>query len=588
MERAEIVMINENENKNSDDHSLDRYLLHRKQVLRNPYEGKTIQHFSAVGNDATMDLLTIMDSDEYQNSPYFYRLPLGISDGTPVIENLSDISNLLITGIPNSGKTAFINSLLMSLMLSHTPDEFCCFCFNSKPFEYPVSGRHPYTLLDSRQLILGDFPLDDVRKGVSLVREYFPNIEIIIVLDDLYDFLHTYGRDNLIDILRMGIDRKIHVFMATNLLSGRELTPEIRGLAQNFISFRQYRDVSRLLGIHDAEYLKTPGVAIVHLNGMKYRCSTVFLEESQLDSLNATLCQERKSAVAELISDKFSFSQTISLNSINEAEDPLLDEIIDYLIDVQKASTSLLQRRFGIGYNRAAKMINLLEEKGVISPAQESKPREVYISRDIDVKYRKSNSASSAFSEQVNPVYSHSEKTHSIEFSPEEKRSHNTENSDIESEHTSVSKLVFPEQSLVRKVTRVKEETITKHHGIDTDCWIEDGKLVIETTNLELLPEEYVRDALQRSRGPFRKQSISKATFSMDVHRICHVTFGRPKKSKGYVHVYFDEVNFDISVNGTYNNQNATSELDIRLPFAKEQESEFEQFAKELVRKSRT
>ena len=61
------------------------------------------------------------------------------------------------------------------------------------------------------------------------------------------------------------------------------------------------------------------------------------------------------------------------------SDDPLFKEIKDYVIEAQKASTSLLQRRFGIGYNRAATMIDALEEHGIIGPAQGSKPREVYI-----------------------------------------------------------------------------------------------------------------------------------------------------------------------------------------------------------------
>ena len=65
-----------------------------------------------------------------------------------------------------------------------------------------------------------------------------------------------------------------------------------------------------------------------------------------------------------------------------EDADPLYEEVKDYVIDVQKASTSLLQRRFGIGYNRAARMIDLLEAKGIIGPAQGSKPREVFIKKD--------------------------------------------------------------------------------------------------------------------------------------------------------------------------------------------------------------
>ena len=65
-----------------------------------------------------------------------------------------------------------------------------------------------------------------------------------------------------------------------------------------------------------------------------------------------------------------------------DTADVLKQEVKEYVIEVQKASTSLLQRRFGIGYNRAARMIDLLEEKGVIGPAQGSKPRDVYLKKD--------------------------------------------------------------------------------------------------------------------------------------------------------------------------------------------------------------
>ena len=574
---------NNNENKDPEVISLDSYLLKRQKLPRNPYEGKIIRHFSDEQNSKTMDLLALMDSDAYQESTYFYRLPLGISDGTVVIENLSDISNLLITGIPQSGKTAFINSLLMSLMLSHTPDEFCCFCFNSKPLEYPAALRHPYALLDSMRLTTGRTLLEDVLEAIHIARTHFPRIEIVIVLDDLYDFLHTYGRDNLINLLRMGISREIHVFMATNLVSGREVTPEIRSLAQNFISFHQYRDISRLLGIHDAQYLETPGEAIFHLNGMKFRCRTAYMEETELDTLNKTICQERKSAVSQFMSDMESFSQTISLSGITTAEDSLFDEIVDYVIDVQKASTSLLQRRFGIGFNHAQRMLDLMEEKGIIGPAQGSKPREVYLKRG------------ETYEQYDTPVPSKQPELDYLAYSLSETLKRPEENTDPESEsiingsdQSPVSKLIYPEQPLVRKVTRIKEEAVVKHYGIDTTCWIEDGKLVIETTDLDLLPEEYVRDAQRTARGLFRRRTVSKATFSMDIHKINRVTFGRPKKHKGYVHVYFDEVSIDIDVTGSDETRNSISNLDIMIPFVKDQESEFELFAKELVRKSKT
>ena len=167
------------------ENSLDKYLLKREQSPRNPYEGKTIRHFEADSDNKTMSLLSIMDTDAYHDSKYFYRLPFGISDGTPVIENLSDISNLLITGITQSGKTAFLNTLLMSLMLSHTPDELCCFCFSSKPLEYGLNGKHPYVLLDNIRLTTGNSLPVDVIEAVHTVKNHFPKMEIIIVLDDM-------------------------------------------------------------------------------------------------------------------------------------------------------------------------------------------------------------------------------------------------------------------------------------------------------------------------------------------------------------------------------------------------------------------
>lgn len=564
--------------------SLDKYLLKKSRSPRNPYEGKTIRHFEADSDDKTMSLFSIMDTDEYQNSKYFYRIPFGISNGTPVIENLSDISNLLITGITQSGKTAFLNTLLMSLMLSHTPDELCCFCFSSKPLEYNIWGNHPYALLDYFRLTTGNSLPVDVIEAVRIVKNHFPKMEIIIILDDMYDFVHKYGRDNLITLLRMGISREIHVFMATNMVSSRDITPDIRMLGQNFISFRQYRSVSRLLNIRDAEYLEIPGDAIFLVNGMNYRCSTVYLDETELDRLNQVLFTERKSAVSDLLSDMETFSQTISLSAILGEEDPLYDEIVDYVVDVQKASTSLLQSRFGIGYNRAARLIDLLEEKGVIGPAQGSKPREVYIHKDNDNKMQ--SDESEANSRESSPKETYTE-TNTANSNSDSYENNNLDYSFSQHDSSDVD-LIFPKQSVIRKVTEIKEETVEEHYGLDTVCWVENGNLIIETTDLDLLPEKYVKDARLSLRNLFRWRPGTTATLTMDVHKIRRVTFGRPKKQVGYVHVYFDEAIIDVDVRGADNRNITTSKLDIMIPFDKTQEEEFESFAQEIVRRSRT
>lgn len=617
---------NNNEQTEIKEKSLDKYLLKYERSPRNPYEGKTIQHFDADSDDNTMSLFSIMDTDEYHDSRYFYRIPFGISNGTPVIENLSDISNLLITGITQSGKTAFLNTLLMSLMLSHTPDELCCFCFSSKPLEYGLRGRHPYVLLDNIRLTTGNILPVDVIEAIHTVKSRFPKMEIIIVMDDMYDFICSYGADYLITLLKMGISREIHVFMASTAISSKEVTPEIRALGQNFISFWQYKTVSRLLGFRDTESLDPRGDAIFLVNGMNYRCSTVFLDETELDRLNQVLAVERKSVVSDLISDMVTFSQTISLSDIL-VEDPLYDEVVEYIVDVQKASTSLLQRRFGIGYNRAVRLINLLEEKGFIGPEQGSKPREVYIQKegseiktDHTVSDNRKSSASlfqklfdfndnnskelpdASFNNKTTEYRQESESTMAYPLNEgmySEIASATSDASDLYENNksnaesvlqnnTSSDDLIYPKQSLIRKVTEIKEETVEEHYGLDTVCWIENGNLIIETTDLDLLPEKYVKDARLSLRNLFRWRPGTTATLTMDVHKIRRVTFGRPKKQVGYVHVYFDEAIIDVDFRGADNRNITTSKLDIMIPFDKTQEEEFESFAREIVRRSRT
>ena len=342
------------------------------------------------------DLLSLMHSSSFLNSRQSYKMPLGIANGMPLVEDLAAITHLLITGCPSSGKTSFIHSLLMALMLEKQPEEFAFACYDSRNSEYAALAENPYCmfLFDSDEPVPS---LKRLKEKVHQVHKDYPKREMVIVMDD-YTKLMSYvgGETAIMELLKLSSYDHAHVFLVTSETTGKIITPEIRSLTGNIICFRSPKNIMGLTGIRDSVYLVMPGEAMILWNRHLCRCNTVYSDPASILSINNDLIQKKERVLPDPFEDLDSYSKAYSIDDIladgaENPEDVLYQEAASYVISSQKASTALLQKRFNISTRRAQKLIDLLEERGVIGPERGSRPRAVYSWRE-DKKYRKQHS----------------------------------------------------------------------------------------------------------------------------------------------------------------------------------------------------
>ena len=477
------------------------------------------------------DLLSMMDSEEYNKCGFVYRVPIGLNNGIPVIEDLRTITNVLITGIPMSGKTTFIQSLLTSLIVSHPVNDFKYAIYTSKPMEYVSFNKSPYQIIQlTNENISSHFSV--LKELLKIEHESNPDAEYVVIMDDFSDLLTQFNyHDDLIELLKLSRSYKFHAFLITSMITSKVITQEIRSFVPNVISFRIGSiSLSRLIGINNADKLTVPGDAQVQWNRIPYECKTLFCDPDELDSLNRKIIKERSTAFSNFLDDTKQYSQIISLNGIQEiggvagAEtDPLYDEVLSYVVENQLASTSLIQRKFGIGNNRATRLLDLLEERGVIGPAQGSSARAV---------------------------------------------------------------LVGDTNSFNKKTIRNNNYSIVKHHGIDVTCWIEDDLLKIETSNAQLFSQTIIKKANERIKTTFLPYSLSGASLNMPLEKIEKVTFKRSNGIKGYIHIYFLPNSISGNVKCSNGNFSLNNEkFDVLIPFKNEQETEFIEFGKEIMKR---
>lgn len=363
---------------------------------------KTVNYMSEDSWDSaygSSELLSLMHSRPYMNSRQKYKLPLGLSGGMPLVEDLSVITHLLITGVPSGGKTTLIHCLLTALMMEKESDAFAFACYDSRKSEYAFYAENPFCMF----LFDRDDPVSSLkrlREKIHKVHKAFPKMEMVIVLDDYAKLLGLSGGEAaLIELLKLGTYEHAHAFLVTADISGAVVTPEIRTLVSNRISFRAPRDAAGLTGIRDTEFLVMPGEAFVFWNGHLCRCNTVYADNDEILSLNHEIIRTKERVLPDPLDDLDSYSKAYSIDDImsggnEEPEDELYKEAVQYVISSQKASTAILQKHFGISTDRAQKLIDLLEERGVIGPERASMPRAVYSWRGEN-DYRRQSSEDS-------------------------------------------------------------------------------------------------------------------------------------------------------------------------------------------------
>lgn len=328
--------------------------------------------------------------------------------------------HLLVAGATGSGKSVCINDIIISILMKARPDEVKLVLVDPKKVELGIYNGVPHLLTpvvtDPRKASLA------LKKAVSEMERRYDvfeenktkNIEgynelvekknqklpedeklkkmpyIVVIVDELADLMLVAGKeveDSIMRITQMARAAGIHLIIATQRPSTDVITGIIKANIPSRISFAvsSQIDSRTILDMGGAEKLLGKGDMLYLPMGESQpdRIQGAFVSESEIQKVVDYTVSQQKATYDSNFTNLDHVDQEIKQNTISndkeEYDDPLYNDIVEFVIESQKASASLLQRRFKLGYNRAARIIDLLEERGIIGPQNGSKPREVLV-----------------------------------------------------------------------------------------------------------------------------------------------------------------------------------------------------------------
>ncbi|MEK7596725.1 MAG: DNA translocase FtsK [Patescibacteria group bacterium] len=367
----------------------------------------------------TVGLGTLFSSEEFQDSdkPLLVSLGKGIS-GKSHFANLGKMPHLLIAGATGSGKSVTIHSLIVSLLYRCSPKKLKLIMIDPKRVELTLYNKIPHLLTpvitDPKKAILSlKWAAKEMERrynilqasGVRDVDSYHKNIHgqnpektdsmpfIVIILDELADIMSTYPREleaGIVRLAQMSRAVGIHLILSTQRPSVNVITGLIKANipARMALQVASQVDSRTILDTIGAEKLLGAG-DMLYLSGemsKPTRIQCAFISEAEVKKVVKFLADSHEDELADDINladnvaknDNAIFSATLDNNdNRGNGDDDLYEEAKKIVLEAGKASTSYIQRKLRVGYSRAARLMDLLEERGVIGAADGSKPRSV-------------------------------------------------------------------------------------------------------------------------------------------------------------------------------------------------------------------
>ncbi|MBR7041994.1 MAG: DNA translocase FtsK [Bacilli bacterium] len=323
--------------------------------------------------------------------------------------------HLLVAGSTGSGKSVCINCIIASILMRSKPDEVKLVLVDPKKVEFSMYEGVPHLLspvvTDPKKasIALKNIVLEMERRyellehtknknivGYNKFCESHPEYQklpyIVVIIDELADLMLVAAKeveDSIMRITQMARAAGIHLIVATQRPSTDIITGVVKANIPSRISFAvsSQIDSRTILDMGGAEKLLGKGDMLFLPMGesIPMRVQGAFVSEEEIDKLvKYTISQQKANYDTSLTVDKSSDSPGSSsggddYSSADEYDDPIYNEVVDFAVQTGKISASLIQRKFRLGYNRAARIIDLLEERGIIGPPNGSKPREVLV-----------------------------------------------------------------------------------------------------------------------------------------------------------------------------------------------------------------
>lgn len=378
-----------------------------------PYVGIEVPNQSAAMVGFKDVLKSLLSNSKYQHNPLVVALGKDVS-GKPVFAQLDKMPHLLIAGATGSGKSVCVNTIISSILMRAKPDEVKLILVDPKKVELSIYNGIPHLLAPV---------VTDPKKAAAVLREVVAEMERrydlfasvnarniqgynefaktynedhtdepkeilpyhVIILDEVADLMMVASKDVedcIMRISQMARAAGIHLIVATQRPSTDIITGVIKANIPSRIAFAVSSSIDSrtILDTSGAEKLLGKGDMLFSPMGSSspMRVQGCFVSDEEVSAIVHYVSSQQEAVYEDKYVNVKSISSTQGSDDFDE-EDEEYEKCREFVIQAQKASTSLLQRKFRIGYNKAARIIDRLEEDGVIGPQLGSKPREVYI-----------------------------------------------------------------------------------------------------------------------------------------------------------------------------------------------------------------
>lgn len=371
-----------------------------------PIPGKSAIGIEVPNDESQMvSIREIIDSDEFKNfkSPLVMGLGKDVA-GRIIVGDIGKMPHLLIAGSTGSGKSVCVNTLITSIMYKAKPDEVKLMLIDPKVVELANYNGIPHLLvpvvtdakkaanalgwavseMNRRYKLFAENQVKDISSYNEKSDDPLP--KIVIIIDELADLMMVSANDvedHICRLAQMARAAGMHLIVATQRPSVDVITGVIKANIPSRIAFAvsSQTDSRTIIDMGGAEKLLGKGDMLFYPLGAAkpVRLQGAFISEAESENIIDYVKKE---------AGEISYAGDIeeSISSINTErsgdEDELLYDAIGFVVASGQASSSMLQRKYKIGFNRAARLIDNMEERGIVGPSEGSKPRKVLISQE--------------------------------------------------------------------------------------------------------------------------------------------------------------------------------------------------------------
>ena len=355
---------------------------------------------------AVVSLREVLETALFQESSSKLTVALGKDiAGNPIVADLGKMPHLLIAGATGSGKSVCMNTLIASILFKTYPHEVKMLMIDPKVVELSTFNGIPHLVspvvtdpkkaaaalrwaiheMENRYELFAGIGVKDIQRYNQVMKKeagdlaFSPLPYIVIFIDELADLMMVAPadvEDAICRLAQMARAAGIHLVIATQRPSVDVITGVIKANIPSRIAFAvsSQTDSRTILDMGGAEHLLGRGDMLFYPTGMAkpIRVQGVFVSEQEIEALVEFLKAQNKPVN---LTDPWENTEIEAVESVEE--DPLLADAAKLFIESGQASISLLQRRMRIGYNRAARIIDQLEDKGIVGGYEGSKPRTI-------------------------------------------------------------------------------------------------------------------------------------------------------------------------------------------------------------------